>query len=560
VSQHRNDPEPNGLDDRFADWVDGRLDEQARRELEAELSRDPELHRQAEEYRATVQMVREHLTAYKATHQAHEEPPADLVTGVLQRVRRERSPLFRLVPLVASLSAAAALVLTVFLLNQSWNRGTDPLDDHNRSNEVAKYEVQDEEDRSDDMALKAPPRSKAVAGEKKPAETLDRTPRFKSAADPKLAKKSQDKSGRDAKQQAAAVVETEDEEQEVVEARKQAARAKDVAQVADDLHAVRAPSKVPTPGAPTQPAEPGAGAEQRARAPRPRGRMGGRGGQTDKDLGDQAGIQRRQERQLTELRRITAQVFPTPQPGAQTKTRTLSEQDGYDSKELAQKPRLDAGKQNKADDTKLVEQVPVVVVQLAGPPASGLGAESQVRQRAVGGKQESRKEQQQVAQNFLGYLQQQPLGAGNLVLGQARAVDVTRTLAKLQADQAKPQADQTKPQADPAKPQTGGGAGTFQSVLQPGDQLLLVTGSSREVQTLFQQLKAFLGRPKDVAVQQLPPFQLPGGTAAFGARRHALEKGLEEMKKQNKKAAEEMHFYLVLRDAAPATRPRASRR
>lgn len=199
MSEHR---EPKGLDDRFADWVDGRLDERARRELDAELARDPDLRRQAEEYRATVQLVQRQL----AKPQAGEDPPGDLVARVLERVQRERTPLFRLVPMVVSLAAAAALVLMVVFFNLPPD-GTVP-------KEMAKAGDVEEE-----------------AGEEAVERLADRTLKPVDSLDEAKVKQE--------------------------EARKKTAEGKDMARVNDRLQAesspmTPAPSKAPAPAAPAE--------------------------------------------------------------------------------------------------------------------------------------------------------------------------------------------------------------------------------------------------------------------------------------------------------------------
>ena len=141
MSQHRQDPEPNGLDERFADWVDGRLDEQALRELEAELARDPGLRRRAEDYCATVKALREQLVV--------DEPPRDLVAGVMHQVRRQASPFRRLWPVLASVAAAAALVITMVLLNRPQGPGLDMVEETARHDPEADKDVADTEEQAE---------------------------------------------------------------------------------------------------------------------------------------------------------------------------------------------------------------------------------------------------------------------------------------------------------------------------------------------------------------------------------------------------------------------------
>jgi len=95
------------LDERFADWVDGRLSPAERAALEAEMARDPALRQAAEEYRQGVQLVRAAL--------APEDMGESLAAGVLARIRQDARPPRARRPLLASLVAAAALV-TVFVV------------------------------------------------------------------------------------------------------------------------------------------------------------------------------------------------------------------------------------------------------------------------------------------------------------------------------------------------------------------------------------------------------------------------------------------------------------
>ncbi len=89
------------LDERFADWVDGRLSPEETRLLEVELAADANLRRAAEDYRSTVALLQEHLD--------DEDPPADLIPEVMARLPKSNSRL-RLLPAVASLAGLAAVV------------------------------------------------------------------------------------------------------------------------------------------------------------------------------------------------------------------------------------------------------------------------------------------------------------------------------------------------------------------------------------------------------------------------------------------------------------------
>jgi hypothetical protein len=103
------------LDERFADWVDGRLRPAERDALEAELARDPALQREAENYRRTVQLLRGAL--------APEEMGASVADSVMTEIgevaRRplDRRPPRNWRPFLASLVAAAALILVFAVLH-----------------------------------------------------------------------------------------------------------------------------------------------------------------------------------------------------------------------------------------------------------------------------------------------------------------------------------------------------------------------------------------------------------------------------------------------------------
>ncbi|MEZ5962386.1 MAG: hypothetical protein R3F56_00945 [Planctomycetota bacterium] len=91
------------LDERFADWVDGRLGPAERAALEAEMARDPGLRRAADEYRQGVQMLRSALTP--------EDMGPSVASAVMAQVRPTARPPRAWRPYLASLIAAAALVL-----------------------------------------------------------------------------------------------------------------------------------------------------------------------------------------------------------------------------------------------------------------------------------------------------------------------------------------------------------------------------------------------------------------------------------------------------------------
>ena len=98
------------LDERFADWVDGRLSPEAREQLEAELAADPELRAAAESYRDTVSILQQELPS-----DVDLEPPLDLSSDVMDRIAGDR-PRNWWMPLLGSAAAAAAMIaIFVFL-------------------------------------------------------------------------------------------------------------------------------------------------------------------------------------------------------------------------------------------------------------------------------------------------------------------------------------------------------------------------------------------------------------------------------------------------------------
>lgn len=97
------------LDERFADWVDGRLEPAELAQLQDELDRDSDLRAAAEQYRATVEMLRTELP-----RDPELEPPGDMVAHVMARL--DASPPRKLLPIFGSLLAAAAMISLVFVL------------------------------------------------------------------------------------------------------------------------------------------------------------------------------------------------------------------------------------------------------------------------------------------------------------------------------------------------------------------------------------------------------------------------------------------------------------
>ncbi|MBK9129724.1 MAG: hypothetical protein IPM13_18360, partial [Phycisphaerales bacterium] len=98
------------LDERFADWVDGRLKPAERALLEAEMVRDPALAQAAEDYRRTVQMLRGALAP-----PVLEGSIADRVLAHLEPAAPAR-PRLTIRPVFASVIAAAALVLAFVIV------------------------------------------------------------------------------------------------------------------------------------------------------------------------------------------------------------------------------------------------------------------------------------------------------------------------------------------------------------------------------------------------------------------------------------------------------------
>jgi hypothetical protein len=109
--EHRQgEPRPE-LDERFADWVDGRLKASERAALEAELARDPALRQQADEYRRNVQLLRSAL----APGELGESLAAGVMANLAPAPRAARPPrAWR--PYLASAIAAAALVLVLVVV------------------------------------------------------------------------------------------------------------------------------------------------------------------------------------------------------------------------------------------------------------------------------------------------------------------------------------------------------------------------------------------------------------------------------------------------------------
>lgn len=98
-------------DERLADWVDGRLSERDRERLEAEFGVNPELRAAAERYRASVAKIRGALQEFDQTVDLSDKIMAGLTGTADQQPARRR-----LLPLMASAGAAAAIIMTYFAL------------------------------------------------------------------------------------------------------------------------------------------------------------------------------------------------------------------------------------------------------------------------------------------------------------------------------------------------------------------------------------------------------------------------------------------------------------
>lgn len=97
------------LDERFADWVDGRLAPRDLARLEAEFEVNRDLRARAEEYRQSVMRLREAL--------AEPGPQVDIADRVLARIADDPRPSRGVMPFLASFAAAAAVILMFFALN-----------------------------------------------------------------------------------------------------------------------------------------------------------------------------------------------------------------------------------------------------------------------------------------------------------------------------------------------------------------------------------------------------------------------------------------------------------
>lgn len=117
---------PLEREERFADWVDGRMSARERQRFEAELRVNDELRHQAEEYQRTVELVR------RALAEPGTEEPVDLADRVMAALPRAKGAGGRLLlgrfgPLLGSVAAAAVLI-GGFLILQNWPSDLSPRD------------------------------------------------------------------------------------------------------------------------------------------------------------------------------------------------------------------------------------------------------------------------------------------------------------------------------------------------------------------------------------------------------------------------------------------------
>jgi hypothetical protein len=123
------------VDDRIADWVDGRLSDRDRERFVAELRVSAQLRRDLEDYERTVASVREALQAPTM--------PVQLVDRVMSAIAEGRAQptsggtLHRWRPLLWSLASAAALLVVVLLIDR-WSAPAAPAAP--RANLTAKFE------------------------------------------------------------------------------------------------------------------------------------------------------------------------------------------------------------------------------------------------------------------------------------------------------------------------------------------------------------------------------------------------------------------------------------
>ena len=103
------------VDERLADWVDGRLSERDRERFEAELRVSPRLREQVEEYERTVSSIRSALQAPTQPTELADRVMATLAAEAVRPQPRRRGFL----PMVWAVTSAAAL-LGIAVLVDSW--------------------------------------------------------------------------------------------------------------------------------------------------------------------------------------------------------------------------------------------------------------------------------------------------------------------------------------------------------------------------------------------------------------------------------------------------------
>lgn len=121
------------VDDRIADWVDGRLSDKDRDRFLAELRVSPQLRRDLEEYERTVAAVRSALQAPTRPVQLADRVMAAIAEG--RAAPSGGASKLRLHPLLWSLATAAAL-LVVALLVDAWSAPGAP----EKSTHTAQYD------------------------------------------------------------------------------------------------------------------------------------------------------------------------------------------------------------------------------------------------------------------------------------------------------------------------------------------------------------------------------------------------------------------------------------
>ena len=122
------------VDERLADWVDGRLSERDRERFAAELRVSPQLRKDLEEYEKTVAAVRAALQAPTRPVQIADRVMAAIAAG---NTRTRVGPRWRSQSFLWSLASAAALLVLALLVN-TWSPA--PKTDTTASLDAAKPE------------------------------------------------------------------------------------------------------------------------------------------------------------------------------------------------------------------------------------------------------------------------------------------------------------------------------------------------------------------------------------------------------------------------------------